>query len=50
MLKPVNRVAHSVLTTAKLNNRCFDVCVLCDEPRDGCQKCDMEPCIMRDYD
>ncbi len=50
MLKPVNKAAHNILVTALENNRCGDVCVFCDEPKDGCQRCDMEPCIMLDRD
>lgn len=50
MLKPINKAAKMVLSSAIVNNRCGDVCVFCDEPRDGCQKCDMEPCIIRDFD
>ncbi len=50
MLKPINKAAHNMITTAIVNNQCGDVCVFCDEPLDGCQTCDREPCIFSDRD
>lgn len=50
MLKPINKAAKTVLASAMVNNRCGDVCIYCDEPRDGCHSCDMEPCIWVDKD